>query len=65
MTTLAKLKAHLGQIPAHLVNRNLGADGRSYYILNIEIEVTHYSAYTKYELIHKNVNYGSVTAEYA
>ena len=42
----------------------MGADGYLYYKLNYDIEVTYYSAYTKYELIHQNVNYGSVAAEY-
>lgn len=35
-----------------------------YYILEFDIQVTYYSAYTTYELFHNNINYGSVTAEY-
>lgn len=43
---------------------SLGRDGWSYYRLDYEIEVTYYSAYTKYELIYNGVNYGPVAAEY-
>ena len=42
----------------------MGRDSKLYYKLNYEIEITYFSAYTKYELIYDGYNYGPVTAEY-
>lgn len=42
----------------------VGLDGLSYYIVNYSVQMTCYSAYTKYELVYKGLNYGPVTAEY-
>ena len=42
----------------------MGKDGMLYYKVNFQIQMTCYSAYTKYELIYNGVNYGLVTAEY-
>ena len=64
VTLLVKLQVDTSQIPAYVIKQTVGADGVSYYKLSYQIQVTHYSAYTKYELVHENVNYGSVTAEY-
>lgn len=41
-----------------------GADGLLYYKVDFAVEITYYGAYSKYELIHDNINYGPVTAEY-
>ena len=46
------------------IPKKRGADGKMWYEISYEIEVTYFSAYTKYELIHDKVNYGAVTAEY-
>ena len=64
MTELVKVEADLSNIPTHLIKQIVGADGALYYKYGFEIEVTHFSAYTKYELIYQGVNYGPVTAEY-
>ncbi len=42
----------------------VGVDGLSYYVIQYSVQMTCYSAYTKYELIYQDVNYGPVTAEY-
>lgn len=60
---LVKLKADLSQIPSSRIPKCQGADGHSYYYIEYEIQVTYYSANTKYELIHDNINYGEVIAE--
>ena len=64
VTELVKLRADLSRIPQHIVPKVRGADGHVYFMLNFEIEVTLYSAYTKYELVHNGMNYGQVVAEY-
>lgn len=64
MTLLAKLKVDFSQISRHLIDQKVGADGIMYYKYDIAMQVTHFSAYTKYELIHQGINYGSVTTEY-
>ena len=64
MTQLVEVKADLSLIPLAAFPKVIGADGRSYYVVEFEIEVTTYSAYTKYELIHDGKNYGPVAAEY-
>lgn len=58
------VKADLSQIPFSAFPRFTGADGRSYIKIDIQIEITYYSAYTKYELIYDGKNYGPVAAEY-
>ena len=52
------------RIPLRKFRVEKGLDGFLYYECHYEIEITHYSAYTKYELIHDGMNYGSVIAEY-
>ena len=64
MTKLVKVEADLSRIPARLIKQKVGADGALHYIIDFEIEITHFSAYTKYELIYQGVNYGAVAAEY-
>ena len=61
---LVVLKADLRRIPLRKFPVEKGADGRLYYECHYYIEITHHSAYTKYELIHGGINYGAVTAEY-
>lgn len=61
---LVVLEGNLSRIPASRIPTKKGADGMMYYILEFDIQVTYYSAYTTYELFHNNINYGSVTAEY-
>ena len=64
MIKLVQVEADLSRIPTHLIKKIVGADRALYYRYDYEIEVTHFSAYTKYELIYQGVNYGSVAAEY-
>lgn len=61
---MVSLTADLSRVSITEFSTLEGKDGLSYYSVNFQIEITHYSAYTKYELIHKGVNYGAVNAEY-
>lgn len=61
---LTQLRADLSKIPTHLLPTKKGADGHVYYKIEYDIQVTYYSAYTKYELFYNGINYGSVSAEY-
>ncbi|MDI1491919.1 MAG: hypothetical protein OHK93_003130 [Ramalina farinacea] len=61
---LVDLRADLSRIPKHGLEKKTGADGESWYVIEYEVEITYYSAFTKYELIHEGINYGAVTAEY-
>ncbi|KAL8847996.1 MAG: hypothetical protein Q9221_006958 [Calogaya cf. arnoldii] len=61
---LVEVSADLSRIPRRKLPKVLGADGHWYYKIGFAVEITYCSAYTKYELIHDNVNYGPVTAEY-
>ena len=62
--TLVKVHADLSRVPANALHTEIGKDNKLYYKLEYQIEVTFFSAYTKYELIYNGVNYGPVTAEY-
>ena len=64
MGQLVVVKADLSQIPLAAFPKTTGADGRPYYIVDFKIEITYYSAYTKFELIYDGKNYGPVAAEY-
>lgn len=64
VTELVKLTADLSRVPLPLFPIRTGRDDEQYYILNFQVEITYLSAYTKYELIHNDVNYGAVAAEY-
>lgn len=61
---LVEISANLSSVPIQNIPTVRGVDGYMYYQVDIAIEITYYSAYTKYELIHDDVNYGLVTAEY-
>lgn len=61
---LARLTADLSCIPAADLSRKIGKDGKEYYVVYYDIEMTYYSAHTKYALVYKQVKYDSVTAEY-
>ncbi|MCJ1471604.1 hypothetical protein MMC13_000244 [Lambiella insularis] len=61
---LVRVVADLSNVPLHEFIRRTGADGHDYYCINFQLEVTYFSAYTQYELIHKGRNYGPVAAEY-
>lgn len=64
VTHLVDLTANLSQVPIAKFPKMVGKDGLWYYKVEVQIEITHYSAYTKYELIHDGINYGAVKAEY-
>ncbi|KAL8851909.1 MAG: hypothetical protein Q9221_003236 [Calogaya cf. arnoldii] len=61
---LARLTADLSCIPANDLAQKTGKDGRQYYSVHYDIEMTYYSAHTKYAMVYKNVKYDSVTVEY-
>ncbi|KAL9099462.1 MAG: hypothetical protein Q9163_005040 [Psora crenata] len=61
---LVDVKADLKRIPTHKIPVERGHDGRLYYVVRYQIQITHYSANTTYELIYGHVNYGQVTAEW-
>ena len=64
MVRLVDLEADLSQIPLAAFPKEMGADGCLYYKFIYTIEITFYSAYTKYELVYDGKNYGPVRAEY-
>ena len=64
MKHLARLTADLSCIPVGELSRKTGKDGKEYYVVYYDIEMTYYSAHTKYALVYKQVKYDSVTAEY-
>ena len=59
-----RVQADLTAIPIQDFPIITGADGEPYYAVQFALQMTHYSAYTKYELIYKGINYGTVSAEY-
>ncbi len=61
---LVTVTADFGQIPADFFPIERGQDNMPYYKISFGIRMTCYSAYTNYELIYKDVNYGPVAAEY-
>ena len=64
VTRLVRVEADLSRIPANTIPQKRGADGKMYYKVEYEIQVTYMSAYTSYELIYNNTNYGLITSEY-
>ena len=61
---LARLTADLSCIPTGELERRRGKDGREYFVVYYDIEMTYYSACTRYALVYKGVRYDSVNAEY-
>ncbi|KAG8530983.1 uncharacterized protein KY384_004340 [Bacidia gigantensis] len=61
---LVSVNADLSRISPSLLPTKMGADGAMYYIIKYKIQVTYHSADTVYELIHNDINYGRVKAEY-
>ena len=61
---LLTLRADLSAISLQQLPTEQGLDDKMYYIIFFEVEVTFFSAYTKYELIYEGTNYGAITAEY-
>ena len=64
ITQIVDVKADLGLIPEHRLRQARGADGKMWYETDFQIEITFFSAYSKYELIYGGINYGPVAAEY-
>lgn len=61
---LVELVADLSRVRPAFFTVATGRDGKLWYDVDFEVEVTFLSAFTKYELIYKTVNYGAVQAEY-
>jgi len=61
---LLTITADFSHLTAWNAKTAMGQDGLYYYKVDFAIQMTCYSAYTKYELIYNGVNYGEVTAEY-
>ena len=59
-----ELNIDLSTIPEETLDRDRGEDDKLYYRCNFQVEVTHYSASTRYELVYKGVKYDTVEAEY-
>lgn len=59
-----RLKTDLSCIPEETIERSVGKDGKDYYRCDFFIEMTTYSASTKYQMVYKGVRYSSVEAEY-
>lgn len=64
VTQLIKLVADFRCVPLEDFLIVCEKDGQYYDEVNFAVEVTWYSAYTKYELVNKGINYGAVSAEY-
>lgn len=64
MKPLVKLDTDLSMIPESSLDRHFGKDNKEYYRCDWAIEMTNYSASTKYEMVYKGVRYSAVTAEY-
>lgn len=60
---VTKLATDLNCILKTSLPQKRGSDGKTYHVINFAIKVTHYSAHTKYELLHQGHNYGQVKAE--
>lgn len=61
---LVELNADFGLVPKEKFLQFANPNGVPYYEISFQIEVTYYSAHTRYELIYDNINYGAVSAEY-
>ncbi|KAK3178857.1 hypothetical protein OEA41_000994 [Lepraria neglecta] len=61
---LVKLKTDLSFIPEESIDRRTGEDGEPYYSCSYDVEMTNYSASTKYQMVYKGIRYNSVEAEY-
>ena len=59
-----KLNVDLSTIPEETLNRERGMDGELHYLCGFEVQVTHFSASTRYELVYKGIKYNTVEAEY-
>ncbi len=59
-----ELTVDLSTIPEETLNRDKGKDGNLYYRCDYDVEMTHYSASTRYELVYKGIKYNTVEAEY-
>lgn len=61
---LVEVTADLSWVPIHKFPIFTGHDGKLYYTIQYSIQVTYFSGYTRYELVHGGINYGAVRAEY-
>ena len=58
-----RLTIDLSCIPDKDIDRSVGDDGEDSYRCEFHVEMTMYSASTKYEMLYKDIRY-SVEAEY-
>ena len=61
---LVSVTADLSSIPLSAFPKVIGKDGKRYYGIEYQIDITYYSVFTKYELIYQGKNYGPVHAEH-
>lgn len=61
---LVRLTTDLSCIPEETIDRSIGKDGMKYYRCDFCVEMTTYSASTKYEMVYEGIRYSSVEAEY-
>ena len=59
-----RLTIDLSCIPEEDIDRSVGQDGEDYYRCDLYIEMTMYSASTKFEMVYKDIRYSTVEAEY-
>lgn len=64
VSKLLKVVADLGVIATSKIPTVRGADGELHYKVSYQIQIIFNSGDTVYELIHDNINYGRVSAEY-
>ncbi|KAL8789358.1 MAG: hypothetical protein Q9195_006885 [Heterodermia aff. obscurata] len=64
VSELVVIIADFKRIPTSSFPTSVGKDHVHYYRLWYDIEITYFSAYTKYELIYDGKNYGPLHAEY-
>ncbi|KAL9625213.1 MAG: hypothetical protein Q9160_000615 [Pyrenula sp. 1 TL-2023] len=61
---LAEVKANLTSIPEAEIDQEPGADDQVYYKVNLDIEMTCFSAWTVFALLYKGKRYDTVTAAF-
>lgn len=64
MIKLAQVHADLSDVPLAEIKRKRGEDGYDYYSIDFKVEMTCFSATTKYALVCNGKRYNTVTVNY-